>query len=148
MRYNEAVYPRKWPKTHSQKLFISLFRIISSVKKERDIAIGDSNTRLIKFGTGQGTLGSWMPGKHIKVGHIEAIPEAEDIGPYRNIVIHTGVNSINNPRYRKSNLALIKILESKIKNIYKLYPRANIFISLLLPSRSVPLNHRIRDLIA
>ena len=31
--------PRKWPKTHSQKLFISLFRIMSSVKKERDIAI-------------------------------------------------------------------------------------------------------------
>ena len=31
--------PRKWPKTHSQKLFISLFRIMSSVKKERDKAI-------------------------------------------------------------------------------------------------------------
>ena len=38
------------------------------------VILGDSNTRLIKFGTGQGTLGSWMPGKHIKVGHIEAIP--------------------------------------------------------------------------
>ena len=38
MRINEN-YPRKWPKTHSQKLFISLFRIMSSVKKERDIAI-------------------------------------------------------------------------------------------------------------
>ena len=86
-----------------------------------------------------------MPGKHIKVGHIEAIPEAVDIGPYRNVVIHTGVNSINNPWYRKSNLALIKILESKIKNINNIYPRTKIFISLLLPSRSVPLNHRIRD---
>ena len=31
--------PRKWPKNHSQKLFISLFGIMSSVKKERDIAI-------------------------------------------------------------------------------------------------------------
>ena len=109
------------------------------------IILGDSNTRLIKFGTGKGTLGTWMPGKHIKVGHIEAIPEAVDIGPYRNVVIHTGVNSINNPRYRKSNLALIKILESKIKNINNIYPRTKIFISLLLPSRSVPLNHRIRD---
>ena len=38
LRINENS-PRKWPKTHSQKLFISLFRIMSSVKKERDIAI-------------------------------------------------------------------------------------------------------------
>ena len=38
LRINENS-PLKWPKTHSQKLFISLFRIMSSVKKERDIAI-------------------------------------------------------------------------------------------------------------
>ena len=38
LRINENSL-RKWPKTHSQKLFISLFRIMSSVKKERDIAI-------------------------------------------------------------------------------------------------------------
>ena len=38
LRINEN-FPRKWPKTHSQKLFISLFRIMSSVKTERDIAI-------------------------------------------------------------------------------------------------------------
>ena len=38
LRINENS-PRRWPKTHSQKLFISLFRIMSSVKKESDIAI-------------------------------------------------------------------------------------------------------------
>ena len=38
LRINENS-PRKWPKTHCQKLFISLFRFMSSVKKERDIAI-------------------------------------------------------------------------------------------------------------
>ena len=82
------------------------------------IILGDSNTRLIKCGTGKGT---WMPGKH------------------------SDVNSIYNPRYRKSNLALIKILESKIKNINNIYPKIKFFIRLLLPSRFVPLNHRIRD---
>ena len=43
LRINENS-PRKWPKTHSQKLFISLFRIMSSVKKERDIAVEEKRS--------------------------------------------------------------------------------------------------------
>ena len=109
------------------------------------VILGDSNTQLIKFGTGKGTLGAWMPGKCMKVSHIDAIPDAADIGPYRNVIIHTGVNNINNQRHRQSNSSLAKALESKIKNICTVYPKANVYISLLLPSRSVPLNHRIRD---
>ena len=109
------------------------------------IILGDSNTEHIKFGTGKGTLGAWMPGKRIKVGHVDAIPDASEIGPYRNIVIHTGVNSLNNSRFRQSNASLIRTIESKIKNITTSYPKAKIFLSLLLPSRSRPLNHRIVD---
>ena len=86
-----------------------------------------------------------MPGKQVKTGHIEAIPEPSKIGPYRNIVIHTGVNSINSHRFRKSNRALIENFESKIRSISEMYPKARIFVSLLLPSKSVPLNYRIRD---
>lgn len=110
------------------------------------VILGDSNTLNVKFGSGVGTLGSWMPGKRVKVGHIEAIPDAVDIGPYRNFVIHTGINSINSsPRFRKSNKLLIDTLESKICNICETYPHSKVFVSLLLPSRSVPLNYRIRD---
>ena len=77
-----------------------------------------------------------MPGKRIKVGHIEAIPNATDIGPYRNIVIHTGINSINSsPSFRKSNKALIDNLEWKIRDICETYPKAKVFISLLLPTK-------------
>ena len=86
-----------------------------------------------------------MPGKHVKVGHIDAIPEATGIGPFRNVVIHTGINSINNQRYRQSNVSLVKTLESKIQNINTTYPKSKIYVSLLLPSRSVSLNRRIRD---
>lgn len=110
------------------------------------IILGDSNTANIKFGSGVGKLGVWMPGKRLKVGHIDAIPEPEKIGPYRNIVIHTGINSINcSPRYRKSNRALIDSLEEKVKNICDIYPKAKVHISLLLPTRLTPLNHRVRD---
>ena len=109
------------------------------------IVLGDSNATNLKFGSGLGTLGAWMPGKQVKTGHIEAIPDPSKIGPYRNIVIHTGVNSINSQRFRKSNTALIKTFESKIRSISEMYPKARIFVSLLLPSKSVPLNYRIRD---
>ena len=61
------------------------------------------------------------------------------------MVIHTGVNSLNNQRYRKSNSSLINILESKIRNISSTYPTTKIYVSLLLSSRSAPLNHRIKD---
>lgn len=110
------------------------------------VILGDSNTVNVKFGDGVGKLGAWMPGKRIKVGHIEAIPNAEDIGPYRNILIHTGINSINcSARYKKSNKALIGILESKLRNICETYPKSKVFISLLLPTRLASLNYRVRD---
>ena len=86
-----------------------------------------------------------MPGKRVKVGHIGALPNANDIGPYRNIIIHTGVNNLNNFRHRQSNNTLIKELEEKINSYLHVHPKASIYVSLLIPSRSTSLNHRIRD---
>ena len=110
------------------------------------IILGDSNTVNVKFGEGEGTLGAWMPGKRVKVGHIEALPSAEEIGPYRNIVIHTGINSINcSQKYKTSNRSLIDTLEYKLRNICDTYPRARVYISLLLPTRLASLNYKVRD---
>jgi len=120
------------------------FRNISPHYINSTILIGDSNTKLVNFGEGQGTLGKWMPGKCVKAGYIEAIPAATDIGPYRNIVIHTGINSINNSNYRRSDNYLIQALESKCKNIADVYPRSKLFVSLLLPTRSEALNRHVR----
>ena len=107
--------------------------------------LGDSNTSHIKFGEGSGTLGAWLPGQRVKVGRIEALPEAVEIGPYRNIVIHTGINSINNPRFRKSNTFLLHFLENRCKEILDIYPKARVHISPLLPSRSRSLNYHIDE---
>ena len=120
------------------------FRNISPHYINSTILIGDSNTRLVNFGEGQGTLGRWMPGKRIKAGHIEEIPSATDIGPYRNIVIHSGINSINNSNHRRSDNYLVKVLESKCKDIAEVYPRSKLFVSLLLPTRSETLNRHVR----
>ena len=121
------------------------FRNIAPYFINSTIILGDSNTSRINFGAGKGNLGAWVPGKRVKVGHIEAIPDAVDIGPYRNIVIHTGVNSINTQKYRKSNTYLLHHLENKCKQILDVYPKTKVHLSLLLPSRSRQLNHRIDE---
>ena len=108
------------------------------------IVIGDSNTKYLKFGEGQGTFGRWMPGRRVEALHVENIPEPEDIGPYRNIVIHTGINNIKS-RNRQPNQTIAGILENKCKQILNVYPRAKIWLSLLLPTKLETLNHRVRD---
>ena len=119
------------------------FRKIAPYYLNSTIILGDSNTAKLNFGTGSGTLGAWVPGKRIKVGHIEALPEATDIGPFRNIVIHTGINSINTNYHRKSDAYLIHFLETKCREILSVYPKSKIHISMLLPTRLGSLNHQV-----
>ena len=119
------------------------FRQIAPQHINSTILMGDSNTSKVSFGTGQGTLGAWVPGKRVKVGHIEALPDAVDVGPYRNIVIHTGINSLNTRYHPRSETYLIHHLESKCKEYMTVYPRAKIHISMLLPTRLRELNQRV-----
>ena len=101
--------------------------------------IGDSNTRVMRYGEGKGTFGVWIPGKRVEAFHIEDIPEPLKIGPYRNFIIHTGVNNIKR-RDRRSNISLVNEMESKCTSILEVHPRSRIYISLLLPTRTVELS--------
>ena len=107
--------------------------------------IGDSNTRVMNFGEGKGTFGVWMPGKRVEAFHIEDIPDPLKVGPYRNFIIHTGVNNIKR-RDRRSNSSLVNEMESKCTNILEVYPRSRIYISLLLPTKLESLNYRVKEL--
>ena len=106
--------------------------------------IGDSNTRHLKFGPELGKFGHRMPGKQMSALHIEDIPEPEKIGPYRKIVIHTGINNVK-LQNRKSNRTLIRELQSKCASIHNIYPKCKIYISMLLPTKSNAINYRIRE---
>ena len=119
------------------------FRHIAPQFINSTILLGDSNTAKVSFGTGQGTLGAWVPGKRVKVGHIEALPDAKDIGPYRNIVIHTGINSLNSRHQQRSDAFLIHTIEKKCVEYMEVYPRAKIHLSMLLPTRMRYLNERV-----
>ena len=120
------------------------FRNISPYFINSTVIYGDSNTTHLRFGSDRGTLGVWMPGKRVKAGHIEALPAATDIGPYRNIVLHTGINNVN-AKYSKSDTYLLHYLESRCKEIGQVYPKARVYLSTLLPTRSRQMNRRVEE---
>lgn len=109
------------------------------------VLVGDSNTKHLKFGTELGkSFGKWLPGKRIEAFRIEQIPSPTELGPYRNIIINTGINNIK-PNYNmRSHRALVDELESKCMDIHNTYPNARIHISLLLPTKSQVLNNRVK----
>ena len=121
------------------------FRHIAPHFINSTVIVGDSNTKHLQFGSSRGTFGKWMPGKRLEALHIEEIPDPEEIGPYRNIVIHTGVNNIKS-QSRKSNKTLVNELELKCNNIHEIYPKARLYISMLLPTKLGSLNYRVNEL--
>ena len=79
-----------------EERFNFTFRYIAPHFLNSTLIIGELNTRILHFGEGKGKFGKWMPGECIEAIHIEDIPEPSKIGPYRNVVIHTGINNIKN----------------------------------------------------
>ncbi|KAL5269061.1 hypothetical protein ACHWQZ_G002780 [Mnemiopsis leidyi] len=122
------------------------FRHVAPFFKNSTVIVGDSNTKYIKFGKDAGTLGKWLPGKRMWAAKIGDIPSPKDIGPYRNIVIHSGINDIRDDFNRASNRALIGQLKRKCDDIQKFYPNAKLHLSLLLPTKSPHVNVRVREL--
>ena len=104
--------------------------------------IGDSNTKDIKFGDKIGHLGKWVPGERIKASTIENIPPPHEIGPYRNIIIHTGINNINR-NHPRPVISLEEQLEAKCIAIHEMFPKTRIYISPLLPTRKYHLNVKV-----
>ena len=121
------------------------FRNISPHFLNSTVIVGDSNTRLLQFGDGKGKFGKWMPGERMEAIHIEDIPDPLKIGPFRNIVLHTGINNIKN-RNSRSIHELGNIYEQKCKSIINTYPKCKVYISLLLPTKLDSINYRVKEL--
>ena len=126
--------------------FSFTFRHVAPHFKNSLVLIGDSNTKNIRFGKNLGTLGSWAPGKRLKASKIEDIPAPHEIGPYRNIILHTGINNISDDNNRRSNRSLMDLLKKKCSDIQTCYPNSKIHISLLLPTKSGYVNSRVTEL--
>ena len=109
------------------------------------VIIGDSNTADLKFGPNKGSLGIWLPGERIKAGKVKDIPGPESLYPYRNMIIHTGLNNINNDQHAPID-SFVSTIDSKCKAIAQSYPKMRIYLSLLLPTKDRDLNCKVNKM--
>ena len=113
-------------------------------KKKCTILIGDSNTKLIQFGSGKGSMGGSYPGRRIKAARIRNINPADCCG-YANSVIVCGTNDLrlsevdmaDPDRYIKK---LVTTLHEKLEQIRHLCPETNLIFMPVLPTRDCKMN--------
>ena len=71
------------------------------------LIIEGSNVKHLNFGNDKFQFGKWMPGRKVFAPKIEHIPEPKEMGPFRNIIFHTGINDIR-LQNRRPNVHLIR----------------------------------------
>ena len=131
-------------------------RSVGKNYKNSTIIIGDSNTKHLKFSSGQhkerGTFGYNMPGERIETFHIKQIEERKCLG-YRNIVIHCGINDIrdNSPGRTENDpeptdvKSHFELLARKVSLIKQMCPLSSIVVNPLLPTKNQRLNQRVLE---
>ena len=116
--------------------FSFTFRHVGPQFVNSTLICGDSNTTKMKFGSEKGTFGQWMPGRHISTFTVAQIPDPAEIGPYKNIVLHVGINDIrNNYEGPKTIDKHLKTLETKCESLLNAYPKSKVYICPILPTK-------------
>ena len=119
------------------KRFSITLRTVDERFRKSTVILGDSNTKYINFGEGNGSLGYGVPGKRLeamKVDHIDPLACAG----YSNVIIHCGLNDLkgNQPQPK----AVFEQLLTKTQSIRLVCPRARICVSPILPSKIPMIN--------
>ena len=115
--------------------FSLTFRSIAPFFANSTIILGDSNTEHLTFGSSsRGSFGQWMPGKRVECIKVENIPPPEKVGPYKNILIHVGINDIKfkNPAILPD---VVSRLELKCRALADALPSSRIYICPILPTK-------------
>ena len=143
----------KEPSDLSTRYSITL-RSVGKNYKNATVIIGDSNTKHLKFSQGKakeiGTFGYMLPGKRVEAFHVRDIDPLSCIG-YRNVVLHCGINDIRDrsPGRLDTDPEPSDVEEhfnnliTKVRQIKELCPYISIFISPILPTKSLKLNQRV-----
>ena len=132
---SQAVYKHSIPCDSSTTVRFSLtFRDISPYNANSTVILGDSNIKHLKFGESKDAFGKWMPGKVVKCSKVQDIPPPAEIGLYKNIVVHVGINDVKYAN-KSSIPATVKLLEQKCNAIIDVFPSSNLYICPLLPTK-------------
>ena len=119
------------------------FRCVGSNFKNSSIIIGDSNTRNLKFGVGEGTFGRNIPGKRVEAFKIDEINPVDCCG-YNKIFIHCGINDIKQDSITgpAKVAACFRQLRDKVNSIKLMCPMSRVYVSPILPTKDRALNER------
>ena len=122
--------------------FSITLRTIGKQFNRSTIILGDSNTKNLKFGKGNGTFGFNMPGERLFTPIIEDIDPWTCVG-YSNIILHCGINNIKNHNANVKHCA--NKLINKIEEIKAWCPDSKLTLNPILPTKSGLLNTRARQ---
>ena len=145
-RKSQEFYSHAIPADSSVKgvRFSLTFREISPYFLNSTCLIGDSNCWSMKFASHtKHCFGKWMPGESIHAPRISLIPGPEKLLPYRNFLINVGVNDLDRSAPLPPHV-LVRQLEEKCYAIHNMYPKANVLLAPVLPTKDRFLNSRVR----
>ena len=128
--------------------FSLTIRCVSQRYRRSTLILGDSNTKMFRFGQGEGTFGRGLPGRRQPTMLIHQINPADCIS-YSNVVVQCGINNLTSSTATitgPKDVALVfNQFKHKIDRIIDLNPKINVFIVPLLPTRSVNYNKAVRE---
>ena len=119
------------------------FRCVSTKYLKSTIIIGDSNTRHLKFGEGEGTFGRNIPGKRVEAFKVDDINPIDCCG-YSKIFIHCGINDIKQDSITgpAKVAACFRNLRDNVDKIKLICPKSRVYVSPILPTKDRALNER------
>ena len=140
--WKHAILPDK--SVSSPRISLTL-RHIAPYFENSTIVLGDSNTKFFRFGEStqeNPTFGRWLPGKRLRVTKIKNLPPVENIAPYQNIVIHSGINDLLD-EIPPAPTQIVHYLEHRCAQIHYISPSTKIIISPILPTKNANLNQKV-----
>ena len=110
------------------------------------VIVGDSNTKHLKFGEGQGSFGYYYPGRRIQAPLISDIDVTACAG-YSNVILHCGINDIKHDSIDNIDKVAecFDKLRHKIEIIQKLCPTSRLIVSPILPTKDPKLSAKALD---
>ena len=114
-----------------KRLSITL-RTVDERFRKSTVILGDSNTKYVNFGQGNGSLGYGVPGKRVEAMKVSQIDPLSCAG-YSNVIIHCGLNDLK--ANRPEPQAVFDHLLTVTQSIRLVCPRARICVSPILPSK-------------
>ena len=145
-RASQEFWKHEIPHSESSSVRYSLtFRQLAPYYANSTLVVGDSNTQNLKFGAGRNTFGVWMPGCRVKASKIDDIPGPDEMDfPYRNLVIHCGINDLRNDNHLPIPV-LMTNLANKCLALGSKFAKMKIHISMLLPTKDPGLNSMVSE---